>query len=105
MFALSACALLISGTGTVYRRAHHFGIGNLSLPGSSEVREHSLILLAAYPAQCKPALHSQKDSRTLWRHCSMRLMMPQRELKSPGSWADMMHRAGWIQQYNPAIFC
>ena len=41
------------------------------------------MLLAANPAQCKPALQSQKNSRTLWRHCSMRLMMPQRELKSP----------------------
>ena len=33
----------------------------------------------------------------------MRLMMPQRELKSPGSWAGMIHRAGWIQQCNDLL--
>ena len=102
MLALSASALLISdtGTGTVYRRAHRFGTGDLLSPGSSAVPEHSLMLLAAYPAQCKPALQRQRNSMTLWMHCSMRLMMPQRELKSPTSWADMTYRAGWIQQWS-----
>ena len=33
----------------------------------------------------------------------MRLMMPQRELKSPGSWAGMTHRAGWIQPCNDLL--